>query len=205
MPILLKGDSKMAVMPMTYSPGAIARRFSVLEEVTLRNVVYQVIYDSVTPFVAVIEATPSLIDGALRHKVVATLELKRHQTLEGVLVQHFWEENDVAQIEGVVVDGTLRDVGLATFIYETVVTKASITLLSDNEQYAGGKALWQHIARQSKTLTVFVLDTDAAKFYPFDGDRIQYDGKCIPESEIWSDHPDTHRHGIVLVAEARAS
>ncbi|MCC7927580.1 hypothetical protein INR35_22255 [Escherichia coli] len=192
----------MAVIPMSYSPGTVARRFSILDGVTIQGVLYQVIWDSKTPFAAVIEAAPSVIDGDMRHKVVATLELQRRPQLEGVLVRKFWEDSDVAQIEGIVVDGTVRDVGLATFVYETVASKAGVVLLSDNEQYEGGKALWQHIARRSSELKVFILDTDAAQYYPFDGERVCYDGKSIPESEIWSEHPDRSKHGVVLVAES---
>lgn len=203
MPVLLKGDSSMPIMPMTFSPSAVARRFEVLKEVTLQDTLYLVLFDRKTPFAAVIEATPSLVNEEARHKVVATLELQRRPQLEGVLVKKFWEDRDVAQIEGVVVDGAMRDVGLATFVYETVAIEADMTLLSDNEQYAGGKALWQHIARQSKDLVVFILDTDTARYLPFDGDRVEYDGKSIPESEIWSEHPDTSKHGVVLVAESR--
>lgn len=201
-PVLLKGDSKMAVIPMSYSPGTVARRFSILDGVTIQGVLYQVIWDSKTPFAAVIEAAPSVIDGDMRHKVVATLELQRRPQLEGVLVRKFWEDNDVAQIEGIVVDGIVRDVGLATFVYETVASKAGVVLLSDNEQYEGGKALWQHIARRSSELKVFILDTDTAQYYPFDGERVCYDGKSIPESEIWSEHPDRSKHEVVLVAES---
>ncbi|EFA9744268.1 hypothetical protein ACKKCR_002624 [Escherichia coli] len=192
----------MAVIPMSYSPGTVARRFSILDGVTIQGVLYQVIWDSKTPFAAVIEAAPSIIDGDMRHKVVATLELQRRPQLEGVLVRKFWEDNDVAQIEGIVVDGIVRDVGLATFVYETVASKAGVVLLSDNEQYEGGKALWQHIARRSSELKVFILDTDTAQYYPFDGERVCYDGKSIPESEIWSEHPDRSKHGVVLVAES---
>ncbi|HHK9072801.1 TPA: hypothetical protein ACQZEA_004896 [Escherichia coli] len=192
----------MAVIPMSYSPGTVARRFSILDGVTIQGVLYQVIWDSKTPFAAVIEAAPSIIDGDMRHKVVATLELQRRPQLEGVLVRKFWEDNDVAQIEGIVVDGIVRDVGLATFVYETVASKAGVVLLSDNEQYEGGKALWQHIARRSSELKVFILDTDTAQYYPFDGERVCYDGKSIPESEIWGEHPDRSKHGVVLVAES---
>ncbi|MGE9123653.1 hypothetical protein ACQKHH_15065 [Escherichia coli] len=192
----------MAVIPMSYSPGTVARRFSILDGVTIQGVLYQVIWDSKTPFAAVIEAAPSVIDGDMRHKVVATLELQRRPQLEGVLVRKFWVDSDVAQIEGIVVDGTVRDVGLATFVYETVASKAGVVLLSDNEQYEGGKALWQHIARRSSELKVFILDTDTAQYYPFDGERVCYDGESIPESEIWSEHPDRSKHGVVLVAES---
>lgn len=192
----------MAVIPMSYSPATVARRFSILDGVTIQGVLYQIIWDPKTPFAAVIEAAPSVIDGDIRHKVVATLELQRRSQLEGVFVRKFWEEQDVAQIEGIVVDGAVRDVGLATFVYETIATKAGVILLSDNEQYEGGKALCQHIARRSTNLKVFILDTDSARYYPFDGDRICYDGESIPKSEIWSEHPDRNKHGVVLVAES---
>ena len=118
----------MAVIPMSYSPATVARRFSILDGVTIQGVLYQIIWDPKTPFAAVIEAAPSVIDGDVRHKVVATLELQRRPRLEGVFVQKFWEEQDVAQIEGIVVDGAVRDVGLATFVYETIVTKAGVEI-----------------------------------------------------------------------------
>ncbi len=34
------------------------------------------------------------------------------------------------------------------------------TLISDFEQYEGGKMLWQKIARESDQIAVFVLDTE---------------------------------------------
>nr|WP_237761944.1 hypothetical protein [Escherichia albertii] len=117
-------------------------------------------------------------------------------------MRKFWEDNDVTQIEDIVVDGTARDVGLATFVYETVASKVGVILLSDNEQHEGGKALWQHIARCSSELKVFILNTDTAQYYPFDGEHVCYDGKSIPESEIWSEHPDRSKHGVVLVTES---
>ena len=86
----------MAVIPMSYSPATVARRFSILDGVTIQGVLYQIIWDPKTPFAAVIEAAPSVIDGDVRHKVVATLELQRRPRLEGVFVQKFWEEQDVA-------------------------------------------------------------------------------------------------------------
>jgi hypothetical protein len=52
-------------------------------------------------------------------------------------------------------------------------------------------------------LQVFVLDTNEGKFYPYDGTKIRYDGICIPESKIWSVHPDESLQGIILIAEAK--
>jgi hypothetical protein len=129
----------MAMMPMSYSPDTVARRFTVLEEVIIRDTLYQVIFDADIPFAAVIDVTPFIHHSGFRHRVVATLELQRCPQLEGILVRSFWETGALAQVEGVLVEGALRDIGLATLIYETVVNKAGITLLSDNEQYEGGK------------------------------------------------------------------
>ncbi len=80
----------------------------------------------------------------------------------------------------------------------------TITYLSDTGclEIQGASLLWQHIARRSTNFKVFILDTDSARYYPFDGDRICYDGESIPESEIWSEHPDRNKHGVVLVAES---
>lgn len=46
MPVLIKGDSHMIVMPATYSPATIARIFEVVEEFSLSGRVLEVIYVS---------------------------------------------------------------------------------------------------------------------------------------------------------------
>ncbi len=193
----------MVVIPMSYSADTVARRFKVLKTAVLKGVEYQVLFEEPLLFVVVIETALSMINGRPRHKIVATLELVRREHLEGVLVSDFWQEVDVAQIEGAVVDGQHRGIGMATLVYETVVNQAGLTLLSDHQHYGGGKRLWQSIARQSSELDVYILDSDMAKFYPYNGYRLCYDGVSIPESAIWSSHPDCSQHGVVLVAESR--
>lgn len=202
MPVLNKGDSNMSVMPMAYSPSTVKRRFEIIDEFVIRDTTYWIVYDSKTPFAAVIDASPSLISCETRHRAVAMLELERPERTDGILsVKEFWQDSDALQIAGVVVDGGLQDIGLATRMYETLVLKKGITLMSDNTHYEGGKALWQRIAKKSDKLIVFVLDSDEGKFYPYDGSRVRYDGGCIPEDEIWSIHPDEQHYGIILVAE----
>jgi len=202
MPVLKQGDSNMSVMPMTYSPSTIQRRFEILDELVIRGETYWIAFDSKTPFAAVINANPSSVNGELRHKSVAMLELARPASFDGVLsVKDFWADTDAVQVDGVVVDGAVQDVGLATRLYETLVLKKNITLMSDNTHYAGGQALWKRIAAKSKDLIVFVFDTDEGKFYPYDGQRVQYDGAVIPDDKIWSVHPDTSCYGVILVAE----
>lgn len=202
MPVLNKGDSNMAIMPMAFSPSTVRRRFEVVDEFTLGSGTFLTIYDSKTPFAAVIDASPSDIDGDVRHRVVATLELCRPERFDGILsVKEFWQDSDALQVEGVVVQGSMQGFGLATRMYETLVLQKGITLMSDNTHYEGGKALWQHIAAKSKKLQVFVLDSDEGIFYPYDGTKLRYDGACIREEDIWSVHPDTTHYGVILIAE----
>lgn len=193
----------MIVMPTTYSPKTVARSFNVVEELELSGRVLHVIYDSQTPRAAIIEADIETFDGVPRHRVVAALDLQRKTNLgkDIVAVERCWEDANLIQVEGVCVDPTERDKGLATRLYEALILKCGITLISDFEQYDGGKMLWQKIARESDLIAVFVLDTEQSAFWPYDGSKVVYDGGCIPEEKIWSISPDQKCHGIVLVAE----
>ena len=193
----------MIVMPTTYSPKTVARSFNVVEELELSGRVLHVIYDSQTPRAAIIEADIETFEGVPRHRVVAALDLQRKTNLgkDIVAVERCWEDANLIQVEGVCVDPTERDKGLATRLYEALILKCGITLISDFEQYDGGKMLWQKIARESDLIAVFVLDTEQSAFWPYDGSKVVYDGGCIPEEKIWSISPDQKCHGIVLVAE----
>lgn len=201
MPVLNKGDSTMAIMPMSYSPNTLQRRFDVIDNFELGGTSYWIIYDRKTPFAAVVDAGPALIGNDMRHRVIATLELARVENFAGLSVKAFWQDACALQAEGVVVQEVMQGFGLATRMYETLVVKENITLMSDHHHYEGGKALWKHIAQKSRLLQVFVLNTEEGKFYPYDGTKIRYDGLSIPEDKIWSEHPDESLQGIILIAE----
>lgn len=201
MPVLNEGDSNMAIMPMSYSPNTLQRRFEVIDEFELGSSTYWIIYDRKTPFAAVIDAGPSLIEGDMRHRVIATLELARIEQFEGLSVKAFWQDPVALQVQGIVVQDIMQGFGLATRMYETLVVHENITLMSDHHHYEGGKALWQHIAKKSQKLQVFALNTEDGKFYPYDGTKIRYDGISIPENKIWSIHPDESLQGVILIAE----
>lgn len=53
---------------------------------------------------------------------------------------------------------------MATLLYEELVVKCGVILMSDNKQYEAGKALWQKIAQESDKLAVFILDSDVGQF-----------------------------------------
>ncbi|ORM71946.1 hypothetical protein [Pantoea rwandensis] len=191
----------MAIMPMSYSPNTLQRRFDVIDEFELGSTTYWIIYDRKTPFAAVVDAGPVLIENDMRHRVIATLELARVENFSGFSVKAFWQDASALQVEGIVVQEIMQGFGLATRIYETLVVKENITLMSDHHHYEGGKALWKYIAQKSRLLQVFVLNTEEGKFYPYDGTKIRYDGLSIPENKIWSIHPDDSLRGVILIAE----
>lgn len=195
----------MIVMPTTYSPMTVARAFKQVEEFELSGRLLHVIYDPQTPRAAIIEADIETFEGVPRHRVVAALDLQRKPTLgkDIVAVERCWEDANIIQVEGICVDPAERDKGLATRLYEALILHCGITLVSDFDQYEGGKMLWQKIARESDQIAVFVLDTEQGAFWPYDGSKVIYDGGCIPEERIWSISPDQKYHGVVLVAENR--
>ncbi len=195
----------MIVMPTTYSPMTVARAFKQVEEFELSGRLLHVIYDPQTPRAAIIEADIETFEGVPRHRVVAALDLQRKPTLgkDIVAVERCWEDANIIQVEGICVDPAERDKGLATRLYEALILRCGITLVSDFDQYEGGKMLWQKIARESDQIAVFVLDTEQGAFWPYDGSKVIYDGGCIPEERIWSISPDQKCHGVVLVAENR--
>ncbi len=195
----------MIVMPTTYSPMTVARAFKQVEEFELSGRLLHVIYDPQTPRAAIIEADIETFEGVPRHRVVAALDLQRKPTMgkDIVAVERCWEDANIIQVEGICVDPAERDKGLATRLYEALILRCGITLVSDFDQYEGGKMLWQKIARESDQIAVFVLDTEQGAFWPYDGSKVIYDGGCIPEERIWSISPDQKCHGVVLVAENR--
>ena len=195
----------MIVMPTTYSPMTVARAFKQVEEFELSGRLLHVIYDPQTPRAAIIEADIETFEGVPRHRVVAALDLQRKPTLgkDIVAVERCWEDANIIQVEGICVDPAERDKGLATRLCEALILHCGITLVSDFDQYEGGKMLWQKIARESDQIAVFVLDTEQGAFWPYDGSKVIYDGGCIPEERIWSISPDQKCHGVVLVAENR--
>ncbi|GBU11741.1 hypothetical protein AwEntero_03420 [Enterobacterales bacterium] len=193
----------MIVLERSYSTATLTRRFEIIDEIRFNNIDMLIIYDEKIPFIAIAEAQTRIDKrGEKRHHVVATLELARRKKGDEILdVSQFWQDEQVFQIGGVVVNPEMRDFRLATLLYETLVVKKNLTLMSDNDQYAGGRALWQRLARESNNVVVFVLDTEKGQFYPYDGTKMRYDGVSIPESSIWSHHPDKTHWPVVLMAQ----
>ncbi|MGD1336080.1 hypothetical protein ACP6H1_27180 [Vibrio harveyi] len=197
----------MTTLSADYSAAAISRRFESIADfrIELANIDATLLWDKNT-LVASVISTAQNPNG--RYPVLASLELEQTDWKDktaAYAVERFWEKESM-QVRGVVTDPSRRDMGLATYIYETLVLKLGFTLVSDNEQYEGGKALWKKIAAHSRKLNVYVLDSDTLDFHPYGKDgRTIYTGSNIDDVELWSIDPDQSKYGIVLVAEPVAA
>lgn len=96
------------------------------------------------------------VSGEPQHVAVAMLELNNQKAIGDnvISVERFWEDSSVLQVEGVCVDRRYQELGFATQLYEALVLKCGVILMSDNTQYEGGKALWQKVAKSSNALSV---------------------------------------------------
>ncbi|ANU39501.1 hypothetical protein [Vibrio scophthalmi] len=192
----------MIVFPNVYSVDTINRRFEVIDQIRFAGIDADFLWDS-TRLMACVVSTEIIDDD--RRQVIASIEMQQTEWMnnEALAVERYWQQ-DPCQIQGVVVQPNFQEFGLATFMYEMLVVRLRMVIVSDNEQYAGGKALWKHIAKKSKSLTVYVFDSKTAKFFPYhDNERMPYTGSNIDDDIIWSLSPNEDKHPIVLIAESR--
>ena len=123
----------MTVLPMSYSPSAIKRCFVVVDEFDVAGIRAAVIYDAATPRAAIIDLDITADNrGAARHRVLAMLNLAKTPTQgdHTIAVKRFWQDERCVVTAR---DTCLSPAGLDTRIYETLVRKCGVTLVSDNE------------------------------------------------------------------------
>ncbi|HCZ4708628.1 TPA: hypothetical protein O3H02_004295 [Salmonella enterica subsp. enterica serovar Saintpaul str. CFSAN004144] len=195
----------MAVTPMSYSPATLLREYQLIGTTSIAERAVSIYLHNEKHHAAAVYAEPEDVDGQLRHIVIGKIDLKTRRSEDDnetiLAVIGYFESSLVEslQVEGVIVTKRERGATLATVMYQALID-TGIVLVSDNVQYPGGKALWSKIARNN-AFDVFVFDAEQRQFWPYDGERVRYDGVSIPESEIWSLAPDESRKGVVLVAE----
>lgn len=223
MPPVINGSGTfdMAVIPMSYSPATLLREYDKAGETAIAERAVDIYLHKEKHNAVAVYAEPEDVAGDLRHVVIGKIDLKSRRSdddAETILaVVGYYEselierrrETDVQealkrlQVEGVIVTKRERNALLASTMYKALIN-AGIVLVSDNVQFPGGKSLWSKIARKESDINVFVFDAEQRRFWPYDGERVRYDGASIPESEIWSLAPDESRKGVVLVAEKYA-
>jgi len=197
----------MAVIPMSYSPATMAREYRKIGETTVNGRAVDIYIHNDRHHAVAVYGEPDDINGDLRHVIVAKIDLKSRQSedeTETILAVIGYYELETAplQVEGVIVTKRERNVNVASALYKALINDG-IVLVSDNVQFPGGKALWARMARKEVGIDVFVFDSERRAFWPYDGERVKYDGHSIPEEQIWSLAPNESRKGIVLVAEKR--
>ncbi len=122
MPMLMQGDSNMILFPTAYSQETIERRFENLESLQIQDIHASLLWDS-EGLVACIIKTEA--NSAGRYDVIASLDLEATQWdgEPALVVEKYWQKDTLFQVQGVVVDPKLRDFGLATYIYTSLIVK----------------------------------------------------------------------------------
>ncbi|MEQ9914059.1 hypothetical protein [Pectobacterium polaris] len=205
------GSFDMAILPMSYSPATMAREYRKIGETSVNGRAVDIYIHNERHHAVAIYGEPDDVNGDLRHVVVAKIDLKSRNSddeAETILAVIGYYENlqpvsdYLTQVEGVIVTKRERNANVASAMYKALINDG-IVLVSDNVQFPGGKALWARMARKEVGIEVFVFDPEQRTFWPYDGERIRYDGRSIPESDIWSLAPNESRKGVVLVAERK--
>lgn len=89
--------------------------------------------------------------------------------------------------------------GYGYFLYKALLD-AGFTLVSDNVQYLGGKALWMKIVRRAARddHSVYILQ-NGELIKDENGRPIVYDGTNIPDDVIWSTKKTSKEHYYTLL------
>ena len=84
-----------------------------------------------------------------------------------------------------------QQAGIATEMY-LKLARAGFTIISDNEQWIGGKKLWKKLAKVS------VSDQHAKVFLLRNNKLEPYNGTNIPDDEIWSED-SKHKYTLFVL------
>jgi hypothetical protein len=105
---------------------------------------------------------------------------------------------NVLQVDVVEVMTTTGE-GYGYQLYKAIIN-AGYTLISDNVQYRGGKALWDKIITKSATDLHNVYVIQNGKFLK---DRqknpIKFNGTNLPSDAVWGDDPE-HHYALLMVS-----
>lgn len=123
-------------------------------------------------------------NGVRPHCIV---EFKNKVNLNGI--KHIPGSQNDLQVSIVTTSENSRRSGFGMLLY-LALAKNGFTVVSDNTQYIGGKALWKTLASNmiGSKYKVFVLENGELMM---DGDKpIVYDGSNIDEALLWSESVD---------------
>lgn len=113
---------------------------------------------------------------------------------------------EVLQVDGVEVPAKHKEKGYGSLLYLSLI-KYVYVLISDNLQYAGGKALWKKMAKLSGVdYQVYVIE-NGKPLLDKNGEPKTYDGTNIDDAKIWSapgKAPKTSKRYTLLLLRKKA-
>ena len=196
MPVITSGQ-ELPILPFSYSTEALSRARTELASARIAGteelIRFYLANDHSHACVVRAQA-----DENGRHAVLVKLDF--YQKSDCVYTAaDFWEDDAYQQVELVACVPQMRDQGLATYLYELSVTIGNLTIISDTEQFEGGKAVWKKLAARG-VVDVYIYDAEKNEFYSADGRHLCYDGTNVPDSAIWSNDPNRSKEHILLTA-----
>lgn len=124
---------------------------------------------------------------------IVTRDGKAYPVKPSKIGPHFYQVSFVETFRG------YEEAGIAKSSYELIAK--STPLVSDHEQYLGGRVLWNSLAKSSK-INVYVFDGNHSDYVrDLHGNLIKYNGSNINPNEIWGSSITYSK--ILLVGTAR--
>lgn len=130
------------------------------------------------------------VDNSQNNTTVFRLSFKEKSILTGA-----------AQVSSVYLSTTLRQSNLAIQVYQMLVSKGWV-IVSDQVHFQPAKALWKRLAQTVGKQVVYVCDVDELTSGKLG--RL-YDGKNIPDDEIWSIDDSSNKYYLVLILKSAVS
>ena len=130
---------------------------------------------------------------------VVKLWLKADGLKLGGIMPKKYSNIDILQVSKVEGTDKYEGQGFASRLYKSIVDSGYI-LVSDVFQYMGGVLLWKRLAKKERNVDVYVLDASNGTLYSDEkADAIKYDGRNIPDSEIWKTSAIGMKKVLILV------
>lgn len=191
MPYLHPGEMNRKVIDGSYSVDALTREFKKLGHVAditvLINKDYSLVIgisDNVVPD----EKNRILPEFYLSFKRKPTVNFPHNFT-------------NLIQVDKVAITPAKGNLGIMSSVYKMLVD-SGFTLVSDVTQYDPAQALWRKLT-SDKNYTVCVADTDYGLFKDEDGTPVEYNGRNMPDSDIWTQGSDFGGQYRMLILKAK--
>lgn len=143
--------------------------------------------------------TKKIIEGN-RRELVFTLIFKHKPTID---ISNVCDKKRIFQVNLVESSKDVEELGLASSVYKYLTTQ-NCAIISDNNQYAGGKYLWKKLSQDSN-FRVKIYDERYKKYFTDKNKEVSiYNGTNVSDELIWDlDMNSEVSKNVILVLESK--